>query len=136
MHLETLLAVFIFFMIVFVIGQILNDNSIVDIAWGLGFVVAGIYSFVRGETGMPRATILTLLIALWGLRLTYHIARRNIGKPEDYRYVAMRKKWGHKHIRLKAFLMVYVLQFAVNALVSMPLIYVNCNPNQDIWPMA
>ncbi len=136
MHLETILVLFIYFFVVFIVGQIKNDNSLVDIAWGFGFVVAGVYSFIRGDSFGLRSLLVTGLITIWGLRLTYHIAIRNLGKPEDYRYVAMRRKWGTKWVRLKAFLNVYFLQFCVMAIVSLPVVHGNGNTQQQIGPLA
>ncbi len=31
--------------------------------------------------------IVTVLITIWGLRLFYHIIKRNLGKKEDFRYL-------------------------------------------------
>ncbi|MGO3604458.1 MAG: DUF1295 domain-containing protein, partial [Enterococcus malodoratus] len=49
------------------------------------------------------ATFVLLLVTIWGLRLFFHLAKRNIGKPEDYRYVNMRKRWGNHFAKLKAY---------------------------------
>ena len=38
-YLYAALVVSIYFIIFFIIGQILRDNSIVDVGWGLGFAV-------------------------------------------------------------------------------------------------
>ena len=40
------------------------------------------------------AALMTALVTFWGFRLAAHIFRRNLGKPEDFRYANMRKKWG------------------------------------------
>lgn len=136
MHLTVLGILFAYFVLLFLVGQVLKDNSIVDIGWGFSFFVAALISFFLGQTFMPRATLITALVALWGLRLSIHLAIRNIGKGEDYRYVEFRKRWGDRFVRLKAFLHVYFLQFTVMAVVSMPLIQGNLNPNQTLGPLA
>ncbi len=136
MYLEVLAVMFVFFFIVFLIGQLLEDNSIVDIAWGLSYVVSALYSFFRGQAWEPRATVITVLIVLWGLRLTYHIGKRNIGQPEDFRYVAMRKSWGTKLPRVKAFVNVYLLQFAIMSVVSLPVVYGNSVEQQTLGVVA
>ena len=135
MYLEVIGVLFIYFVLLFILGQILKDNSIVDIAWGFGFVVAAVYSYIRGDyTGDLRATLVTAAVAIWGLRLTYHLAKRNIGKAEDFRYVNMRKRWGNSLYYIKAFFNVYFLQFAIMSVVSLPVIYGNTNPNQEfVW---
>jgi steroid 5-alpha reductase family enzyme len=96
MYLETFIVLFIFFFVIFIFGQILKDNSIVDIGWGSGFVLSAVYTFFRNPDSGIKGIIITAAIVVWGSRLTYHIGKRNIGKPEDFRYVNMRKSWGYK----------------------------------------
>lgn len=117
LYLEILGVIFGYFFLLFIVGQVLKNNSIVDIAWGLGFVVIAWYSYLRGPQS-PNATMTLILVTVWGLRLFYHIAKRNIGKPEDFRYVNFRKKWGDNFALLKAFLHVYMLQMAMMLMVS------------------
>lgn len=132
MYLQVLGVLFIYFFILFILGQVLKDNSIVDIGWGFGFVVAAVYSYISSQTFELRGSIITIFICLWGLRLTYHLAKRNIGKPEDYRYVEMRKRWGNKFPAVKAYFNVYFLQFAIMTIVSLPVVYGNSNLDQEL----
>jgi steroid 5-alpha reductase family enzyme len=133
MYLETLLVLFIYFFIIFVIGQVIKDNSIVDIGWGSGFVVSALYTFLRNSESGIKGFLITVVIVVWGSRLTYHIAKRNIGKPEDYRYVSMRKRWGTRFVMLKAFLNVYVLQWLIQFVVTLPVIYGNTGAQDFMW---
>jgi steroid 5-alpha reductase family enzyme len=112
-YLKVLLILWVYYTIIFVIGQIKKDNSIVDIGWGGGFVIAAIASLVfEGSYGLPSLLVVGV-ITIWGLRLIYHIGKRNIGKPEDFRYVNMRKRWGTSFVMLKAYLHVYMLQMVL-----------------------
>ncbi|WP_160671757.1 DUF1295 domain-containing protein [Clostridium sp. C8-1-8] len=121
-----------YFVIFFVIGQIVNNNSIVDIAWGLGFVIVAISTyFIKSDMSL-RSTLLTCLITIWGVRLSLYIGKRNIGKGEDYRYVNMRKRWGTTLPRLKAFLNVYVLQGVLLYIIAQPILLVNGNVNTEL----
>lgn len=133
MYLETCILLFVFFFTGFVIGQITKNNSIVDIAWGSGFVLSALYLFMRNPDAGLKGLLITLCISIWGMRLTYHIARRNIGKPEDYRYINMRKSWGNKFVLLKSFFQVYFLQMAIQYIVTLPVIYGNTTKQQMIW---
>ncbi|MBO0441832.1 DUF1295 domain-containing protein [Candidatus Enterococcus ikei] len=116
-------VVFIYFTLLFFLAQALHNNSIVDLAWGLGFVIVG----VTGYLSMPNKTVVSMiilgLVAVWGIRLFLHLAKRNIGKPEDYRYVNMRKRWGKHLAKLKAYLNVFVLQGVLLLVVSMPILF-------------
>lgn len=113
----------LYFFILFCIGQLIKNNSIVDIAWGAGFVVIAILSLALSTDIELRRIVITVLIGIWGIRLSLHIGRRNWGTGEDYRYVAMRQRWGNKFPRLKAFLNVYVLQWFLMLVISLPIIY-------------
>jgi steroid 5-alpha reductase family enzyme len=133
MYLETFAILFMFFVVVFIIGQILKDNSIVDIAWGAGFVVSALYTFFRNPESGLKGILLTLAVSIWGSRLTYHLAKRNLGKPEDYRYVNMRKRWGNKYVLIKSFLNVYLLQCVIQYIVTLPVIYGNTTAQQELY---
>lgn len=115
------IIIFLYFSALFVVGTILKNNSIVDIGWGIGFVILAWMLFVlRLPVSLVRLSI-TLLVSLWGLRLFYHILKRNHGKPEDFRYVAFRKAWG-KWVVPRAFLQVYMLQGVLMFLIALPFI--------------
>ena len=133
MYLETLLLLFVFFFSVFVIGQIKKDNSIVDIAWGSGFVLTALYNFFRSSEFGAKGIVITICISIWGLRLSYHIAKRNLGTPEDYRYIAMREKWGTNFVLLKAFFNVYFIQMVIMYVVNLPVIYGNTTSQNLLW---
>ena len=117
-----LIVTFTFFMLLFVIAQIIKNNSIVDIGWGIGFVISSwtVY-FVKGTYTLSTMMIL-ILVSLWGLRLFYHIARRNIGEPEDFRYRNWRKAWG-KWVVPRAFLQVFMLQATLQYMIGSPIFY-------------
>lgn len=96
-----------------------RDASIVDIAWGLGFVlVAWAAKFVTGASGSGN-WLLLLMVTVWGLRLTGYLAKRNLGKGEDFRYRAMRRKHGERFAIVSLY-SVFGLQGALMTLVSLP----------------
>lgn len=117
-YLISLLVVFIYFSSVFIWAQSIDNYSIVDIAWGPGFAVIAWTQYLSRPADYP--LLVPLLVTLWSLRLFVHIARRNIGKPEDYRYVEMRESWG-KNTKLNAYFRVFMLQAGFQYLVAMPI---------------
>jgi steroid 5-alpha reductase family enzyme len=113
-------------MIFFIVGTLIKNNSIVDIGWGLGFVVTSwILFFVEG-TFHTSAIIINIVVSMWGLRLFYHILQRNIFAEEDFRYQNWRKKWG-KWVIPRAFLQVYLLQGFFMWIIGASAYYVNAN---------
>ncbi|EOL43241.1 DUF1295 domain-containing protein [Enterococcus caccae] len=117
-------VIFIYFTLLFFLAQYLHNNSIVDLAWGIGFVLVAITGYIAMPEKTTVSTTVLILVTIWGLRLFFHLAKRNIGKPEDYRYVNMRKRWGNHFAKLKAYLNVFVLQGVLLLVVSLPILFV------------
>lgn len=99
----------------------LRDVSIVDIGWGLGFVVVSWVCLLASGTFNPPALLLVILCTVWGLRLSGYLAWRNHGEPEDRRYAAMREKHGDNFWWISLFT-VFGLQGVVMWVVSLPLV--------------
>lgn len=96
-----------------------RDASIVDIVWGLGFVlVAWSAKFVTGASGSGN-WLLLIMVTVWGLRLAGYLAKRNLGKGEDFRYRAMRRKHGERFAIVSLYT-VFGLQGALMFVVSLP----------------
>ncbi len=111
------------FTLVFFIGKKKQKHDYLDIFWGMGFITAALISYLLGSKP-ANGGLMTLLVILWGGRLTYYLAKRNIGKPEDFRYKAMREKW-KKNFELVMYFKMYLLQFALNAFIGFPIVFVN-----------
>jgi steroid 5-alpha reductase family enzyme len=73
-----------------------RNASIVDIAWGLGFVIVAWSIRMRLPHPDVRSAVLVGMTTIWGLRLAGYLYLRNHGKGEDFRYRAMRKKYGSR----------------------------------------
>jgi steroid 5-alpha reductase family enzyme len=109
-------------MIVFyLMAQSVKNNSIVDIGWGLGFVITTLVLIFSTEKIYPSILILSLMILFWGMRLSFYIYMRNVGKPEDFRYANWRKEWGTRQPWI-AFYKVFMLQGFIMLIVASPVI--------------
>ncbi|UCG20979.1 MAG: DUF1295 domain-containing protein [Deltaproteobacteria bacterium] len=89
-----LFAVMVMMFGVWVLSLIKRDASIVDVFWGLGFVVVAWLTFLQTDGYLGRKILITLLTTLWGLRLAMHILIRDWGHGEDRRYQAWRAQYG------------------------------------------
>jgi len=132
LYLITLLVVFIFFNIVFFIAQSKKNNGLIDVAWGSGFVVAAVTSYIISHNNTNRGLIITILVVLWGLRLSYHLFKRNWNKPEDYRYVQMRERWGDKNHAITAYVRVFMSQLALLFIISQPILITNFKESKPL----
>ncbi len=112
-----LIITMVYFTAIFVYAQILVNNSIVDIGWGMGFVIGAWASLLSTPNPSILSYILTFFISVWGVRLSYRLFKRNWTKPEDYRYAQWRKEWGNNLI-VKSFFRVFLIQGLINFIVG------------------
>jgi len=117
---EFALIVFVFMNLMFINALRLKDNSIVDIGWGIGFIIISLWGMIRGSANaVPMLSF--ALISLWGLRLAFYIYGRNKGKGEDFRYAAWRKEWGSSVV-WRSYLQVFLLQGMFMVVIASPLL--------------
>ena len=96
----------------------LTNASIVDITWGLGFVCVAWAVRLRVDDGLDaRQWLLVGMTTVWGFRLAGYLFWRNHGNGEDYRYRAMRKKYGTR-FGLISLVTVFALQGTLMFVVS------------------
>lgn len=120
------LSILGFMLVMFTIAQVIKDNSIVDIGWGIGFIIVTITGLLFADTFIQRQLLVATLVVIWGLRLSVHIFIRNAGKPEDFRYAQWRKEWG-KWAVVRAFFQVFMLQGAIMFVIALPIMMVNAS---------
>jgi steroid 5-alpha reductase family enzyme len=87
-------AVIAMMLAVWVLSLIKRDASIVDVFWGLGFVLVAWLTFFEADGYPGRKALITVLTTLWGLRLALYILIRSWGHGEDRRYQAWRARHG------------------------------------------
>lgn len=105
--------------ILFLFALRLEDNSIVDVAYGLAFVLIGWAGLIVFGDNHIRQWLVVLLVTLWGVRLAVQIFLRKKGEGEDFRYRQWRETWGKTFV-WRSFLQVFMLQGAVIFLVALP----------------
>lgn len=133
-------AVLAAFTLVWLISLAKRDVSIVDIAWGPAFLLsAAIFAgYARDLPPGEEARISSLagvylgLLALWALRLAWHIAARHEG--EDKRYTKMRDKAG-PGFAYKSLVTVFYLQAALVAIICLPHLFIQLGerPPEPRW---
>ncbi|MBP1160454.1 DUF1295 domain-containing protein [Rhodococcus sp. PvR099] len=70
----------------FAIGRRIGRYNVVDVSWGLGFVLVAVVAATVGGGDVTRRVLLVLLVAVWGLRLSWHMHVKSRGRGEDPRY--------------------------------------------------
>lgn len=109
-------------LITWLVSVPLRNVSIVDLIWGVGFVLVGwtTYGLSNAETNAPSRWLLPLMVTIWGGRLSFYLLWRNWGHGEDRRYVAMRL---HRPAQFwwQSMYIVFGLQGSVMWVVALPL---------------
>jgi steroid 5-alpha reductase family enzyme len=121
-YLLALLVILALMTLLWFTSIIIKNVSIVDLFWGLGFVLAAGLYFIKTEGSDTRKTILMALVAIWGLRLTVYLTWRNLGKGEDFRYREFRRKYGEQRYWWISFFQTFLLQGVLMWLISAPLL--------------
>ncbi|AJT40485.1 DUF1295 domain-containing protein [Psychromicrobium lacuslunae] len=81
--------------VTFLVALLQKRHSVIDTAWGVGFVVVAALSFIASSSTTAdngRRLLLLFAVALWGLRLAGFIGWRARDGKEDPRYQEMLSK--------------------------------------------
>jgi steroid 5-alpha reductase family enzyme len=117
------LVILVLMLALWLLSLRLKDASIIDPAWGTGFVIlVWIYLINTPEGFGPRKWLVAALVTLWGLRLSVHLFLRNRSKGEDPRYAKWRKEAGAQWWWQSLF-KVFLLQGLLMWIISMPLFF-------------
>jgi steroid 5-alpha reductase family enzyme len=120
-YLLTGLVILLAMSALWLVSLLLKDASIVDIFWGTGFVITVWIYFVLTPRGFPpRKWLVSLLVTIWGLRLSLYILWRNWGKAEDFRYRKWRQE-AEEQWWWRSYLNVFLLQGILLWIISIPL---------------
>lgn len=116
--------------LLWIVSIIIKNVSIVDLFWGMGFVVSNIFYFLNTDGSGLRKIILLVLVSVWGLRLSIYLSFRNAGKGEDFRYREFRKNYGPNYWWI-SFFQTFLLQGILMWLISAPLLGAQFHPGKD-----
>jgi steroid 5-alpha reductase family enzyme len=113
-----IIAVLIFVNIFFILAVARKNFAVIDIGWGLGFILIALISYMHHPVSFKNVLLL-LVVTLWGLRLGLYIFSRGRGKPEDHRYAKFRKEW-QPNPNFQAWMKVFMFQGVLMMIVTLP----------------
>ena len=130
------LVILVIVVTTWIVSLILTDASIIDIVWGAGFVAVAVVSDFVGDGDGQRSTLLVVLVAIWGIRLSAYLWWRNHGAGEDPRYQAMRRRAGDA-FAARSLVTVFLLQGVLMWIVSLPVqLAMTPTEPQGVGPLA
>lgn len=113
-----IIAVFVFVNIFFIMAVVKKNFALIDIGWGLGFILISLIAYLHHPVSIKNAFLL-MVVTIWGLRLALYIFGRGRGKPEDFRYAKLRRAW-QPHPNLHAWIKVFIFQGILMMIVTLP----------------
>src|SRR6266481_3242191 len=107
-----------------IIHLLLRNAAIVDVGWAAGLATLAIFYAVLGPGYSARKWAMA---GFWGLRLAiYLLFSRVLGKPEEGRYIQLRREW-KTHLALR-FLFFFEFQAVLTVVLSLPFLLASLNP--------
>jgi steroid 5-alpha reductase family enzyme len=104
-----------------VLSIAIRNVAFVDSLWPLFFLIAAVIFAVEAAPLSARGLLVTILVAVWALRLSIYITARNWGEPEDYRYQKIRAN-NEPGFAFKSVYIVFGLQGVLAWIIAMPLL--------------
>ncbi|MEO7156321.1 MAG: DUF1295 domain-containing protein [Vicinamibacterales bacterium] len=125
--LSGLIAGVALFTALWVVSIALKNSSIVDMWWGPGIFLIGLTYKFTSNHATSRGSVVLWLLALWAIRLAWHIGARNIGHGEDFRYAKWRRDNGDRWWWFSYF-KVFLLQAVIAWVVAWPIYFAIASP--------
>src|SRR6266403_607378 len=73
---------------------LIRNAAIVDVGWAAGLATLAIFYAIEGPGSPARKWTIAAMAGFWGLRLAvYLLFSRVVGKPEEGRYIQLRREW-------------------------------------------
>ncbi len=126
------LGLIVVILILWRVSVAIRDVSFIDSFWAFGMLLVALGTVAQVGLGGLRGPLLLALVALWGLRLSWHLFLRWRREGEDPRYTRIiggaieRKGWSWARAAL---VMAWLLQA--------PLLFITCLPAQiGLWASA
>lgn len=127
LFLTSLLITLLYTTYIFFIAKKKKNNSIMDIAYGPGFIITAFFLACIQMSYRPLSLFsvtIFILICIWGTRLARRIHKKNKNKGEDFRYKAWRDEWtahgGHEYFLTRSYVQIFALQGIIMGLVLLP----------------
>ena len=98
---------------------LIRNAAIVDVGWAAGLATLAVFYAIEGPGYSARKWAIATMAGFWGLRLAmYLFFSRVLAKPEEGRYVQLRREW-KTNLQLR-FLFFFEFQALLTVVLSLP----------------
>lgn len=119
-----------------VASLITGDHSWVDRIWSIVPIVYVAAFWAATGFSDPRLLIMTVLVLLWGARLTFNFARKGgYSGVEDYRWPILRARMSPGQFQVFNLLFIVIVQNALLLLIALPALVAFQNQATPIGPV-
>jgi len=108
----------------------IDNASVVDPGWSISFTFIAALFCGLGSAPPLRKAVLATMVAVWSLRLFWHLVVRIWGQPEEGRYQELRRSW-QTSLPFKFFLF-FQAQAALAAALSVAFVFPFLNESPQI----
>lgn len=102
------------------IGHRIGRYNVVDVTWGLGFILVAVLALILGPGDSIRRWLLAILVTVWAARLARQMWVKSAGKGEDPRYTELLSRSGGHELGVVA-RKIFLTQGAAQWFVSLPI---------------
>jgi steroid 5-alpha reductase family enzyme len=125
----SLVAVQTLILVFWILYVLVRRNvSMIDIGWGLGFIIATLVYFILGEGYIWRKALVLTVVSIWALRLISHLVQRFVPDRDDPRYVALLRTLPYAHYPLFQVLLLFLFQGLLITILSLPFALMSQDP--------
>src|SRR6202171_6418233 len=109
-----------------IVHLLIRNAAIADVGWAAGLATLAIFYAIEGPGYYARKWAIASMAGFWGVGLGVCLLfSRVIGKPEEGRYVQLRKEW-KTHLPLR-FLFFFEFQALLTVVLSLPFLLASLN---------
>lgn len=118
--------------VMFGIAKQLKRVDVVDVGWGLTFIVIAVVTATMNFPLNTAAAVVMILVVLWGARLSLSIGRRLIrSASQDPRYTELTKNYKPTTYWANVYLRIFIVQAVLAVMISLPVVIVMTQ--QPMW---
>jgi steroid 5-alpha reductase family enzyme len=120
-----LVAALVWQRIMFMIGKRLERIDVVDVGWGLTFIVIAVVMAILHSPVNIAGAIVMALVIMWGGRLSWHIGQRfRRSRLQDPRYTNLVRHYSPLLFWVHVYVRIFIVQALLATIISLPVIVV------------